>query len=84
MINVMNCLILVCLGAPGWSKTALPFGRYYVGSPKWNKCIQEVPDIVCVVRCLGRSVIKNVRAFNKQKNLQVTSDSISVVLSLTG
>ena len=59
------------MGAPSWDTNAIPFREYYIGSPKWKDCIHEIPDIICVVQCLGRSVIRNVRAFNKQKKLQV-------------
>ena len=61
------------MGAPGWKTEALAFGRYRVGSPGWLKCVKETPDMVCVVRCLGRSVIRNVKAFNKQNTLQVNT-----------
>lgn len=60
------------MGLPSWKKDGIAVvGHDVVGSPTWESCSRKIPDLNCITRCLGRKVIQNVKANNKQMELQV-------------
>ena len=60
------------MGLPSWKKSGIVLaGRNAIGSPTWDGCRRKIPDLNCITRCLGRKVIENVKANNKQMELQV-------------
>ena len=62
------------MGLPSWKKNGIEVvGHNVVGSPTWESCSRKIPDLNCITRCLGRKVIENVKANNKQTELQVNN-----------
>lgn len=62
------------MGVPSWKRSGISLnGRNVIGAPSWDSCKQKIPDLNCITRCLGRKVIENVKANNKQIELQVNT-----------
>lgn len=69
------------MGLPSWKKNGIEVvGHNVVGSPTWESCSRKIPDLNCITRCLGRKVIENVKANNKQTELQVNNKQIQNIL----
>eukprot|EP00111_Clytia_hemisphaerica_P008017 TCONS_00023302-protein len=67
-----------CMGLPSWKKNGIEVaGHNVVGSPTWESCSRKIPDLNCITRCLGRKVIENVKANNKQMELQTLMESLA-------
>ena len=68
------------MGLPTWKKRGILLGgRNAIGAPFWDSCRHKIPDLNCITRCLGRKVIENVKANNKQIELQVGIFSIKQI-----
>lgn len=67
-----------CMGVPSWKRSGISLnGRNVIGAPSWDSCKQKIPDLNCITRCLGRKVIENVKANNKQIELQGLMSSLA-------
>ncbi|XP_002169063.3 uncharacterized protein LOC100203318 [Hydra vulgaris] len=67
-----------CMGLPTWRKRGILLGgRNAIGAPFWDSCRHKIPDLNCITRCLGRKVIENVKANNKQIELQKLMSSLA-------
>ena len=64
--------VSACMGLPTWKPSGISLnGKDAIGAPSWSACSRKIPDLSCIVRCLGEKVIGNVRANRKQVELQV-------------